>query len=153
MSYDNNAASFLLVSVLRQRKKVDFSLLQNVVLVVRSQYRYKLISKIFKPSKVPSIIYILSCTHISFKINKNPIQTTPPPRGWTASPGGGGHSLRTSGLNNIFLHLYIIQFIADPNLLLRELNSRADTIYRVTNVGAVKTDILHIYITLHWDKH
>jgi hypothetical protein len=71
------------------------------------------------------------------------------------SPSGGKgapHSLRASGLNNIFLHLYItglgIRFIADPNLLLTELiNSRTNTIYRDTNVGDVKTDILHTYNT------
>jgi hypothetical protein len=35
-----NATSFLLVGVLRQRKQANFSRRQNVLLIVRSQYRY-----------------------------------------------------------------------------------------------------------------
>jgi hypothetical protein len=52
-----------------------------VLLIVRSQYRYWVISKILQPSKVPTKIFILSCVHISFKINISLIQTTPPPTG------------------------------------------------------------------------
>jgi hypothetical protein len=43
------------------------------------------IRKIFQPSKVPTKIYIIYCTHIFFKINMSLIQTTAPP-----PPRGGG---------------------------------------------------------------
>jgi hypothetical protein len=47
----------------------NFSRRQNVLLIVRSQYRYWVISKTFQPSKAITKIYILSCVHIWFKIN------------------------------------------------------------------------------------
>jgi hypothetical protein len=56
----------------KDRKKSNFSTRQNVLLVlvlVRSQYRLRLISKIFQPIKVPTKICILSCVHISYKMN------------------------------------------------------------------------------------
>jgi hypothetical protein len=59
MSSYNNAVSFLLVSLLRQRK-ANFSRRQNVLLIVRSQYRYKETSKILQPNEVPSKIYFIS---------------------------------------------------------------------------------------------
>jgi hypothetical protein len=40
MSCDNNVTSFLLVGVLRYRKKATFSRRENVLLIVQSQYRY-----------------------------------------------------------------------------------------------------------------
>jgi hypothetical protein len=67
--------------VLRRRKESDFSRRKNVLLTVRKQYRYEVICKIFKPSKVPTK---LSCAHISFKINmfhKQTIRAYPPPPG------------------------------------------------------------------------
>jgi hypothetical protein len=39
MSWDNSVTSFLLVGVMRKRKEVNFGRRQNVLLVVRSQYR------------------------------------------------------------------------------------------------------------------
>jgi hypothetical protein len=64
-----------------------FSRRQNVPLIVRSQYRYQAISKIFQPSKAPVKICILPCFHISFKINVsyNKLATS---RGPTAPLGG-----------------------------------------------------------------
>jgi hypothetical protein len=55
--------------------------------------RYWVVSQVFEPSKVPTKMYILSCPHISFKINMSLTQTTRAlsPRGPTApSPRGGG---------------------------------------------------------------
>jgi hypothetical protein len=40
MSCENNVTSFLLVGVLQQRKKADFSRRQNMLLIIRIQYRY-----------------------------------------------------------------------------------------------------------------
>jgi hypothetical protein len=48
---------------------------KKVLLIVRSQYQYKVIGKIFQLSKAPSKIEILFCTHFSFKINLSLIQT------------------------------------------------------------------------------
>jgi hypothetical protein len=60
-----------------------------VLLTVWSQYRYKVVSK----------IYILSRAHISFKINiSNKINSCPPHRGVTAPPGVMPQILRTSAL-------------------------------------------------------
>jgi hypothetical protein len=52
-----------------------------------------------QPSKVPAKIYILSCVHISLKINMSLIQTTrpPPQRTNSAHRGGSSRSLGTSG--------------------------------------------------------
>jgi hypothetical protein len=40
MSFDNNATSFLLVGVLQQRKKANFSQQQNVLLIVWGHFWY-----------------------------------------------------------------------------------------------------------------
>jgi hypothetical protein len=51
----------------------------------------RVISKTFQPSKVPITVHILSCHHISFKINMSLIQPTrAPPEDQRRSPGGGG---------------------------------------------------------------
>jgi hypothetical protein len=82
----------LLIGVLRHWKKSDFSWAQYVLLIVRSQYRYKAISKIrvFRPSRVHSKIYILSCFHISLKINMSLILTRARSEDRQPFPGGGG---------------------------------------------------------------
>jgi hypothetical protein len=71
-----------------------------VLLTVRSQYRYRVVRKIFKPSKVPIKIYILSCVHISSNINMSLIQTSRLPPKDQQRPLGevAPHSLRTSEL-------------------------------------------------------
>jgi hypothetical protein len=70
----------------------DFSRQHNVLLIVRSQYRYYVVSKIFQPSKVPIKVYMLPYTHNSFKINISLTQTTPPPPEDQRHPWRGARS-------------------------------------------------------------
>jgi hypothetical protein len=51
-----------------------------VLIIVRSQYRYWAMSKIFQPSEVPTKIYILSWAHISFEINMSLREATRSPQ-------------------------------------------------------------------------
>jgi hypothetical protein len=111
MSCDKNVISFLLVGVLRHLKKSDFSRRQNALLVVRSQYRYQVIRKIYEQSKVPSKICILSCAHISFKINMSLIQTTRAPlKTNSASPWVAPHSLIISVTASIYTRVSCLQW-------------------------------------------
>jgi hypothetical protein len=96
-----------------------FSLLrQNVLLTVRSQYRYWVVSKIFQPSKVPIKIYfILRPYFIQNKYVPHTINWRPTPRRPTLPPVGALHSLRTSlkisraaRFNWIFMAVYYIGY-------------------------------------------
>jgi hypothetical protein len=115
MSCDNSATSFTLVGVLRHWKEASFSKRQNVMLIVRSQYRYYLISKILQLSNVPTK-YILSCVHISFKINIIPDTNNsypPPPKGPPVPSRWAPHSLGTS-----YLHTDL-QFVSSKTSVLK----------------------------------
>jgi hypothetical protein len=63
---------------------------------------YNKVSFILQPTKVPNKIYFILPPphHISFKINVTHTNNLPP-RGPTATPGGG-HSLGTSGIVNYY---------------------------------------------------
>jgi hypothetical protein len=68
-----------------------------VLLIVRSQYRYWVVSKIFERTKVLIKIYILSCAYVSFKINMSLTQQTHAPQFgnlWSIATAGKSRSQR-----------------------------------------------------------
>jgi hypothetical protein len=85
-----------------------------MLLTVRSQYRYKVMSEIFHTSKVPTKIFILSCAHIWIKINVSHTNNFPP----TASPGE-----RAPQFGNLFCSLFNHYLYSITYIFVRHTNS------------------------------